>query len=276
MDGPGTEDDDLDKDTIKNPVDNCPTVANPLQANDDGDARGDACDTCPWKTNELRDDPDGDKLTDDCDPDPRHADQLVYFEGFDKLRTGEALPAGWNERITGGQWTVSTEDGTLTCVHATTTEPALLAHDLGTDYPERLYVRAAGVFTGGGGKGQAGVAGDIDATSSPISGAFCDLTLDAGKSVAGYFRGVDSSEEGNSVGPLNNQVALRLTVGRGPTGSVRCDAKGQNVSSATHGDDATERTGTAIGLRVSSGTAVYRYIAVIKLNPMSQPATSAE
>lgn len=270
MDAPLPEDDDPDKDLVKTPVDNCPTAPNPLQANDDGDARGDACDTCPWKANESAEDLDGDKLTDDCDPDPRHADSLVYFEGFDKLASGENLPAGWSERITGGTWTVSTENGTLTGQHAASADAAMLIHDLGKDYPERLYVRAAGLFTGTGGKGQAGIAGDVDLTSAPVAGAFCDVTLDAGKSVAGYFRGVDSSEEGNTVGNLNNQIALRLTVGR--AGTVRCDAKGQNVSSATHVDDTADRAGTAIALRVGSGTASYRFVAVIKLNPQSQPS----
>lgn len=275
MDAPVVEDDDPDKDAVKTPVDNCPSIANPLQANDDGDARGDACDTCPWKSGEQTDDADGDKLTDDCDPDPRYADQLVYFEGFDKLRANETLPAGWTEKVAGGQWTVSTENGTLTGQHATSADSALLVHDLGSDYPERLYVRAAGVFTGDGGKGQAGIAGDVDLLSTPVSGAFCELTLDRGKSAAGYFRGVDASTEGNTIGDLTALVALRLTVGRGPASSVRCDAKGQNVSSATHEDDTVARAGTAIALRVGSGTAAYRYIAVIKLNAMSQPPAAA-
>ncbi len=42
-DGGGPNDDD-DGDGVPNAIDNCPKVANPDQANDDGDAFGDACD----------------------------------------------------------------------------------------------------------------------------------------------------------------------------------------------------------------------------------------
>jgi spore coat protein CotH len=38
---------DMDGDATCDGSDNCPTVANPTQANADGDSKGDACDTCP-------------------------------------------------------------------------------------------------------------------------------------------------------------------------------------------------------------------------------------
>lgn len=48
---------DQDRDGIANNSDNCPTVANADQANEDGDSMGDACDSCPKTTCEYQCDP---------------------------------------------------------------------------------------------------------------------------------------------------------------------------------------------------------------------------
>jgi hypothetical protein len=71
---------DSDSDGVPDTSDNCPTTANPLQTNTDGDANGDLCDVCPA-------DP-----ADQCNPDGS---------------TGEEIPAD-----EGG--TVETPDGDLT------------------------------------------------------------------------------------------------------------------------------------------------------------------
>lgn len=58
---------DRDRDGIFDPVDNCPDVPNPGQANGDGDGLGDACDNCPTLTNPGQEDADSDRVGDACD-----------------------------------------------------------------------------------------------------------------------------------------------------------------------------------------------------------------
>lgn len=60
---------DRDGDGVPDTSDNCPDVKNADQANDDGDARGNACDSCPFIADNGTD-TDGDGLADLCDPDP--------------------------------------------------------------------------------------------------------------------------------------------------------------------------------------------------------------
>jgi hypothetical protein len=95
--------DDLDGDGIPNATDNCPTVPNAHQWNEDGDAFGDACDPCPQYA-ALQIDSDDDGIGDDCDPHPdTPGDTLVLFEGFN---VDGALPASWTTSGA-GTWTVT-------------------------------------------------------------------------------------------------------------------------------------------------------------------------
>ncbi|MCE2885655.1 MAG: thrombospondin type 3 repeat-containing protein, partial [Planctomycetaceae bacterium] len=57
---------DSDGDGVDDSVDNCPTVANPGQANADGDTRGDACDNCPNNANNAQTDSDADGVGNAC------------------------------------------------------------------------------------------------------------------------------------------------------------------------------------------------------------------
>lgn len=76
---PGTV--DTDRDGIPDDHDNCPMVPNTDQANEDGDAFGDACDPCP-QISGTGADSDGDKIGDACDPNPAAADTVWLFNGF--------------------------------------------------------------------------------------------------------------------------------------------------------------------------------------------------
>lgn len=89
VDGMGDAcDGDIDGDGVVNALDNCPFTFNPpqggVQANADGDERGDACDPCP---DENPDDPDGDGI---C-AGPRFQPQ------FRTANLGQQVPQGAND-----------------------------------------------------------------------------------------------------------------------------------------------------------------------------------
>lgn len=69
---------DADEDGLGDVCDNCPATENGDQANGDDDDYGDACDNCPLVTNQDQADFDGDGIGDACDncPDLGNADQI--------------------------------------------------------------------------------------------------------------------------------------------------------------------------------------------------------
>ncbi len=75
-------DNDLDADGISNAADNCPTVANPAQANGDTDPPGDACDNCPVNANPTQANNDGDSQGDACDKDDDNDGLFDYDEAW--------------------------------------------------------------------------------------------------------------------------------------------------------------------------------------------------
>lgn len=112
--------DDLDHDGILDVNDNCPTVINVNQGNEDGDKFGDACDPCPVVADDNPPDADGDGVADACDPLPTMpGDFIRYFEGFHT-----DVPAGWEEI---GTWTHTT--GAVRTMTATTSGLAIIATD---------------------------------------------------------------------------------------------------------------------------------------------------
>lgn len=115
--GDGASSGDLDHDGITNLLDNCPERANPGQADEDSDLRGDACDNCPPIFNLAQADRDGDGVGDDCDPHPdAGGDKIVLFESFDG-----GIPPTWTRT---GTWT--TAAGALAVQSAGTAVSTLL------------------------------------------------------------------------------------------------------------------------------------------------------
>lgn len=65
---------DCDADGVDIPADNCPTIANPNQADTDADGFGNACDRCPTAASATNGDGDGDGIGDACDVCPAVSD----------------------------------------------------------------------------------------------------------------------------------------------------------------------------------------------------------
>ena len=95
--------DDVDADTIKNVVDNCPTMANQDQHDEDGDSIGDVCDNCPHVANANQANTmDTDAVGDVCDPHPTVAgDTIERFLPFHVIPSGVSTPMG--------NWTIASD-----------------------------------------------------------------------------------------------------------------------------------------------------------------------
>jgi hypothetical protein len=94
---------DTDDDGVIDPSDNCPTVANPDQANGDSDAFGDACDNCPTIGNPLQINADGDAFGAACDCDDSRSS---VYPGAPQICDGR------NDNCSDPQWpTVPTNEG---------------------------------------------------------------------------------------------------------------------------------------------------------------------
>ena len=91
---------DQDLDGIADGVDNCTTVPNADQHNEDGDTYGDACDPCPPFPHAIEVDSDGDGVGDGCDPRPSTSGDRIYL--FESFKAGVPNGAGWDPF---GAWT---------------------------------------------------------------------------------------------------------------------------------------------------------------------------
>jgi len=92
---------DQDGDGVVDSMDDCPTIADPLQRDWDGDGIGDVCDHCPMVLDAADPDVDFDGVGDPCDPNPTIAgDTFVSWNGF----YDASEISGW--RQAGGTWDV--------------------------------------------------------------------------------------------------------------------------------------------------------------------------
>lgn len=97
---------DVDKDGLADLIDNCPSAANPVQENRDGDTRGDACDNCPYFATPNFADTDEDRRGDACECTDQNADGrntvsdlvAVNLAIFDPARVTQLCDGNHDER----------------------------------------------------------------------------------------------------------------------------------------------------------------------------------
>ena len=232
---------DLDGDGVPNALDNCPTVSNPDQANEDGDAFGDACDLCP-PFPDLGEDVDGDGVGDLCDPAPTiPGDKIVVFWGFHS-----GLPAG--ATVTGN---VTAASGDATVVASGST--ALLTIAVPATQHEDVWAEATLDVDGGG-----AIMGVVDEHQATDNGISCQLNV-GGSPVLRLF----DSNAGNSLSSSGHAFALstryQLHVRRDLT-AYKCNATSptlQITGSSTFAPAAAE-----VGIRLRTGTARYHWVMV--------------
>ena len=89
---------DVDGDGVPNGSDNCMSVYNPQQYDEDGDGVGDICDPCPIGSGSQDSDADG--VPNECDPfnDSTMPDTILVFEAFNGSpadSSGTQFGSGW-------------------------------------------------------------------------------------------------------------------------------------------------------------------------------------
>ncbi len=243
---------DVDCDNVADGIDNCPTIANENQFNEDGDFPGDACDKCP-PFDDAGQDGDGDGVGDDCDPHPNAGgDVIEHFIGF------REMPAGW---VAAGSFTVAGGDGIATgaageIVTLMTPTPA------NTHY--LVWAEATLDSIAGTSLGAIGVSA-LHAPGGDLHGALCQLVgFDNGTSEE--LRLFDTS--GGGFGLLDSDLhafdtggRYELFVERDGT-DLSCDATNPDVS--TIGMTTFSPSMPELGLRIRSVTARYHWAMVIR------------
>jgi len=243
---------DMDGDGVPDSSDNCPTVYNPDQANEDGDRFGDACDPCPPFPDMVPPtDSDNDGVSDACDPRPSTpGDKIFLFEGFH-----HGVPTTW---IKTGTWAAGSNDD-VTCDDTVTAAGATLTTPGPTDAEETVSTELVLLAAGTGGS-RAGVVDDYDHTVP--AGLSCQLNL---TDKVNLF----DIEPGTQVG----NVAFTYAVGdRFELGVSRdamaftCAARDTTSSTSStliSGNSATDSTTPEVGIRIHTTAVAVKWVMVV-------------
>jgi Thrombospondin type 3 repeat len=246
---------DLDCDGVPDGSDNCPTVANPDQANEDGDRFGDVCDPCPpYADSDPIADQDGDGVSDACDPRPTiPGDVISLFEGFH-----HGLPSGWI--VAGSSWGAGGSDDVIV-TGDTGVSSLTFASTWTTTQHESVLAAITPATFGANDAMNVGVVDDY-LHGSPDSGIACALTSGFDVTVK-QFVALDSISAGAQT--FLSEPAYTFNIGQPQVVSLRrdttmygCAATSASGSADGSGSSSVDETPPEIGVRLVDQAAVAR------------------
>ncbi len=243
---------DNDGDGIPNTVDNCPTVANPDQHDEETDTVGDVCDPCPITGNNS--DGDGDGVGDECDPRPKIAgDSFVVFEPF----AGAALPVGWTTgnttwTVSGDELRIASSSGVVASVRTNlVATPRMMA--VASVIPDQAFGAVASV-------------GMVMPYASQLGGGGiqCSLFQSGASRLLSLYDLVTNAVLDNDPYPWTDDTQHVLLMVRSDTNYQCSDLTSMTAQSAV-GTSATQIMTPTIGLRTEGVTARFQYLMIVKV-----------
>lgn len=262
IDGPP---DDVDADTIKNMVDNCPSAANTDQHDEDGDGVGDVCDNCPHVMNANQantTEPAGitDSVGDACDPRPTLGDRIDKFYSFHVLPTDISTPMG--------NWTIVND----TYRNASNFNDAEI---IVNGVRDKVTVEISGTIEAVQGDTWIGVAVGENGTPSKFwDGGYVDLVA-ANGNPADNHTGVIEDYDGNNftLRAANHQLnqrasgAFTIRVFADSTADlVRCTTIDSRQTANTMYSQATSLQPGLVGIKTYGATFTVKYLIIFAQN----------
>jgi hypothetical protein len=249
---------DLDCDGIPDGFDNCPTVANADQGNEDGDRFGDVCDPCPpFADADPIADQDGDGVSDACDPRPTMpGDVISLFEGFH-----HGVPTNWF--VVGSSWGSGGSDDVI-ITGDTGISSLTMTATWSTLQHETVSASILPVSRNTNDQLSVGVVDDY-VHGTPNSGVTCAITsaFDAASGTIDELLSLDSINAGAATivsdpGYSFSLGQTQIVVQRRDLTTFECAASSVSGSATGSGTSTVDETPVEIGLQLIDQNAVAR------------------